>query len=65
MFVFVAMRSAASCMVLGATLVQFVPYSVQTVRAAWCWPNDPPKCTIPTTANGACLKAPVNYIAYI
>lgn len=27
------------------------------VRAAWCWPNDPPKCVIPTVTGGSCINA--------
>lgn len=45
--------------ILGATLFQLVPWVLPhlRVRAAWCWPNDPPKCVIPTVTGGSCINA--------
>eukprot|EP00435_Cladocopium_sp_Y103_P028535 s940_g7.t1 len=45
--------------IVGATLFQLVPWVLPhlSARAAWCWPNDPPKCVLPTVAGGSCINA--------
>eukprot|EP00439_Symbiodinium_sp_Y106_P071295 s2754_g12.t2 len=47
-------RAAAVAALLGAVLVQ-VPLIHSPARAAWCWPSEPPVCTVPTVANGKCV----------